>query len=173
MIFFDVETTGLITNEALPLEMQPRIIEIAALKTDDDGNELETFSCRINPGVKLEAIITKITGLTDNDLTDAIKFPAVFNDLAGFFRGETTMLAHNARFDLMMLVFELQRIDAQWKFPFCSNIIDTKQFWERSLEKWAKSFFGEKFTQTHRALDDVMLLRDCYFNYLKRNHETQ
>jgi DNA polymerase III epsilon subunit-like protein len=171
VIFFDVETTGLITNEALPVNMQPRIIEIAALKTDEAGNEIAKYTTRVNPGVKLEEVITKITGLRDEDLADAPTFARVFNELADFFRGETTMLAHNARFDQMMLVFELQRLDAQWRFPYASNVIDTKQYWQRSLEKWGKSIFGDDLKQTHRAMDDVYLLAQCYFHHMKTADE--
>ena len=63
MIFFDTETTGLIKNKALPLINQPRIIEIGAVK--DTGEELSLI---INPLIKLDPIITKITGLIDKDL---------------------------------------------------------------------------------------------------------
>lgn len=48
MIYFDTETTGLIKNAALPLNLQPRIIEIGALK--DNGEELSIILNRRKAG---------------------------------------------------------------------------------------------------------------------------
>lgn len=163
MIFFDTETTGLITNEALPLAQQPRIIEFGALKVNDAGETIGVLESRINPGVPLPAIITKITGLRDTDLVDAPRFEAMVPQLADFFRGERVMLAHNAWFDLMMLVFELRRAEAQWRFPFCSEVIDTRERWSGKLADWGRRVKGAEFVQEHRALSDAQLLRDCWF----------
>lgn len=163
MIFFDTETTGLIDNESLPLSQQPRIIEIGALKTDEKGNELAAFNVLINPGRPLDAVITKITGLTDADLARAPGFVEVLPELIDFFTGERLMLAHNARFDLMLLVFELRRLDRQWRFPYCAEVIDTKTRWAGKLAEWALKVKGPDFVQTHRAIEDCRLLRDCWF----------
>lgn len=163
MIFFDVETTGLIDNELLPLDRQPRIIEIGALKTDAEGVELGSLSMLIDPGMALPEIITKITGITDADLKGQRKFADVLPEVAAFFRGEETMLAHNARFDLMLLVFELRRLDKQWQFPFCSRVTDTRVRWRGKLAEWAKKVKGPDWVQSHRAIEDCRLLRDCWF----------
>ena len=61
-IIFDLETTGLDAK-------LDKIIEIGALKYKN--NELvEEFSVLVNPKVKLPPVITKITGLTDEDLKE-------------------------------------------------------------------------------------------------------
>lgn len=164
MIFFDVETTGLIENEYLGLDKQPRIIEIGALKTDDDGNEIARYSTLVHPEKKLPEIITKITGIKDEDLIGAPLFSDCYKDLAEFFVGEKKMLAHNARFDLMCLVFELMRMDKLYNFPFCIECIDTRTKYGGKLEKWAKLVKNDAFVQTHRAIDDVITLRDCWFS---------
>ena len=45
MIIIDTETTGLIQNEALPLDMQPRILEIGVIKVDPSTlNPTEEYS---------------------------------------------------------------------------------------------------------------------------------
>lgn len=164
MIFFDTETTGLITNEALPLGQQPRIIEIGAVKTNDVGKVRGKFECRLNPGCALEPVITKITGLTDVDLKDAPPFIEIYGALAEFFIGERHWLAHNARFDLMMLVFELRRVDKHLAFPFPPLMTNTQVKWRGKLPNWAKVVKGEAFVQEHRALSDAMLLRECWFS---------
>ena len=166
MIFFDIETTGLIENESLPLTQQPRIIELGALKTDEQGNELASINILIDPGMALPEIITKITGITDADLKGQPKFVEVLPTVIDFFLGEREMLAHNARFDHMLLVFELRRLDKQWQFPFCPRVIDTRTKYQGKLQNWAKMVKGEAHIQTHRAIEDCRLLRDCWFHNL-------
>jgi DNA polymerase-3 subunit epsilon len=168
MIFFDVETTGLIKNEALPTTLQPQIIEIGALKTDDKGNEVAVFETLVNPGVALPKVIIDITGIKDEDFAAASAgpFAEYYGALAEFFRGERTMLAHNARFDQMLLVFELRRIGKEHQFPYCSDVIDTRTVWPGKLQEWAKLVRGPDYVQEHRAVSDCRLLRDCWFSKL-------
>ena len=92
MIFFDTETTGLIKNVALPLDRQPRIIEIGCIREPKNPGKYNNFSSIFNPGVKLEPIITKITGLTDEDCEASPKFHEELESLCEFFLGEDTPL---------------------------------------------------------------------------------
>lgn len=165
MIFFDVETTGLISNYALPLAQQPCIIELGALKTDEIGATQDTFSALVRPfdGKPLPPIITKITGLTDAELIDEPIFIELYGALAAFFRGERVMLAHNAIFDWQMLQIELRRVAKEYAFPWCSEVIDTRSKWPGKLQEWGKKVRGAEYIQAHRALDDCRLLRDCWF----------
>jgi DNA polymerase III epsilon subunit-like protein len=164
MIFFDVETTGLIENEELPLVRQPHIIEIGALRCDDDGKVLDTFSSLVKPPVPLPSIITKITGLVDKDLVDQPLFIEVYGALAEFFLGERVGLAHNARFDQMMLAFELRRVGKEHQFPWPPQLIDTRTRWSGKLANWGKKVKGDGYVQPHRALEDCALLKDCWFS---------
>ena len=161
MIVFDVETTGLITNEALPASFQPRIIEIGAVKVDKEFNVIDTFETFCDPGGTLPGEITQITGITDEMLKGAPLFIEIYGSLAAFFLGESAMAAHNARFDQMALVFELQRCGMEWRFPYCVNILDSKSIYPGKLADWAREVKGADFKQQHRALDDAMVLRDC------------
>lgn len=173
MIFFDTETTGLIDNEGLPLAQQPEIIEIGALRVDGPASVqrgelvvLEEFSTFVRPkALPLPPIITKITGIRDEDLVEAPLFIEVYSALARFFGKEAgeEMLAHNARFDLMMLVFELRRYAKEHAFPYCCRCTDTKAFWPGKLADWGRKVKGDQFVQPHRALDDARLLAECYF----------
>lgn len=166
MIFFDVETTDLIHNAAAPLHLQPFIIEIGALKTDIAGVEEERFEALIKPlsDKPLDPIITQITGLTDADLKDAPIFIEVYGALWRFFSGETTLLAHNAIFDWQMLQFELRRVAKEFNFCWPREIIDTRTRWPGALQKWGHAVRGEDYVQKHRALEDCLLLRDCWFS---------
>lgn len=163
MIFFDTETTGLIKNKALTLMMQPHIIELGAVR--DDGEEFHTL---LNPGVKLEPIITKITGLTNEKLKDAPKFRDVLPELVEFFIGQEALVAHNLPFDLGLLVFELRRCEAEFKFPYPPVHIDTVQIAQpryrgkfMKLQALYEDLIGP-YEQKHRALEDAKDLQLVY-----------
>lgn len=169
MIFFDTETTGLIKNAALPLNQQPRIIEIGALK--DNGEEL---SILINPKIKLEPIITKITGLKDEDLAEKPSFKSMYNQLVEFFIGEEHLIAHNLEFDLSMLVFELRRINKHRAFPYPPKQTCTVEMAKplykgkfRKLQDLYEDLIGP-YEQQHRALDDCKMLQRVYHELMVR-----
>jgi len=171
MIFFDTETTGLIKNVALPLSRQPRIIEIGCIKEPAQTHPITMshyFDTTFNPGVKLDPVITKITGLTDEDLKDSPKFYEQLPSLCDFFRGEEAMVAHNMPFDFQMLLFELKRESAEYKFPWPTKHIDTvelaKPFYNgrfMKLQKLYEDLVGP-IKQTHRAIDDAEMLMKVY-----------
>ncbi len=119
MIVFDTETTGLPKPEVLPLKDQPQIIEFAALrlhyKTLREEHRIE-FRC--NPGTPLPPEITKITGITDDQLKDKPTFAHYVPELTNFFLGEECMLSHFLVFDKSLLKFELQRLGLEFSFPW-------------------------------------------------------
>ena len=168
MIFFDTETTGLIKNIALPLSQQPRIIEIACIREPEILDRPTFFEATFNPGVKLDSVITKITGLTDGDLADSPKFYEHIDDLADFFRGEEAMVAHNMPFDFKMLLMELEREVMEYKFPWPSKHIDTieiaKPHYDGRYMKLSVLYADMigPYEQKHRALDDVKMLIRVY-----------
>ncbi len=165
MIFWDTETTGLIKNPGLPLLRQPHIIEIGAVK--ETGEE---FSQLINPGILIEPIITKVTGITNDDLKDCPRFSEVLPDFADFVLGTESWVAHNMSFDLGCLVFELRRLGKQDAFPFPPTQIDTIELAKpRYNGRFMKlNQLGEDLCdipadqQNHRALDDAKLLMKVY-----------
>ena len=61
-VVFDLETTGF-------NPMNDKIIEIGAVKYKNN-KKVDEFSCLINPNMKLPDIITKVTGITDQDLVE-------------------------------------------------------------------------------------------------------
>lgn len=177
ILVFDTETTGLIKAESTPLEKQPKIIEYAGIKLDNDLNEVERFQCLINPQQKLESIITDITGLTDNQLKDEKTFGGVYNDLYDFHQGVTTWVAHNVQFDFQMMFNDLRRIEKQWNFPYPKKYICTsdgttflnkgKRFKLGQLYEVAT---GKKIINAHRAMNDVEALVEV-LRWLKSEHQ--
>ena len=103
MIVFDLETTGLPKAEGADLDLQPRITEFGAVKLDDDLNEIGVLEFMCNPGIPLDPQITKITGITDEELANKKPFVAMLDEVCDFFLGERTLVAHNLPFDRTVL----------------------------------------------------------------------
>ena len=97
---FDVETTGL-------SPVYDRIVEIAALRIDIDGTE-SRFSTLVNPHRRIPYSATRIHHITNEMVADAPGFEVVGTQFMEFVSG-TTLVAHNARFDLSFLQESLAR----------------------------------------------------------------
>jgi DNA polymerase-3 subunit epsilon len=165
MIIFDTETTGLPKPTVAGLAEQPYIIEFAAIKVDARNmKELDrlTFFCK--PPMPLPAIITKITGITDAQLSDQEPFSAHYEELANFFVGEVEGVAHNAPFDFALMEFDLTRAGKQHQFPWpmrrCCTVEATYHIMNRRMKmlELYEYAFKRPLAQTHRAMDDTEAL---------------
>lgn len=165
MIIIDTETTSLMGMSALPTEQQPRMIEWAGLKVDDRTlEETGRWSGFINPGVPIPPEVTRITGISDHQVKDAKKFAGVLPAITELFLGERIVVAHNASFDLAVLETELHRVGRVTQFPwppvrYCTvELTSHLALPDRKLTTLHTHLFGLKPQQTHRAMDDVLLL---------------
>jgi DNA polymerase-3 subunit alpha (Gram-positive type) len=168
MIVFDTETTGLIGHDHIPLHEQPEIIEFAALKLDDHTlGIVDRIEMLIKPKIlPLPAKIVEITHITDDMLTDAPSFARVLPEIEQFFLGERTVVAHNAPYDIGMLMYELKRLDRVTRFPWPTVQLCTV---ELSMGiRGARMRLGDLYTHAtgatpggwHRAMQDVEMLTD-------------
>lgn len=166
MIFLDNETTGLIKAGIEDPTVQPRIIELGCIITDSAGNELSRYSTLVNPEVTLDPVVMKITGLTDADLVRAPVFPSIVRELARVFRSDPdqTLVCHNVPFDHGCLVFELQRIGWEFRFPWPTEHIDTVPLsGGKKLSHWAQEVLPADYApQVHRAIADAQMMLDCW-----------
>lgn len=159
--FFDTETTGLPFHQDAFLKQQPRIIEFGGILTDSMGRELSRLEFICNPGIAIEEIITKITGLTNDDLRDKPPFEDFVPDMQRFFVEADASVAHNHSFDRNLLVFDLRRIkktlaDISFpQLPICTVEQTYHQYGRRmKLQELIAEHIGE-YVQKHRAVDDV------------------
>jgi DNA polymerase III epsilon subunit-like protein len=189
IIILDTETTGLPQPSGVPLEVQPKIIEIGALYVDSTSNEItRTINQLLDPGDiydpktketsrVLPSIITEITGITIEKLTGQPSFNDFLPVLSTFFIGADVLIMHNAPFDVKMINLEMKRIRAIG-FPYPPSIICTVQEYKTMMGKWPKltelyeKVLGKSLVQSHRALDDCMalheiLVADKFFEKIK------
>lgn len=181
-IVFDTETTGLPKREQ-PLSAQPKIIELGAA-IYENGELLAEYSQMIHPGEAIEEIITKITGIKNEDLVgmpsfreawegrpersseDGILLNPPVPSFKEFLQGCECLIAHNAEFDTKLLSFELQRMELDPKEFIPKEVLCTVAEFRHVFGRRAKltelyeKMIGKPLDQTHRALDDVKALAE-------------
>ena len=159
---FDTETTGLPLHPLASLMQQPRIIEFGVLLTD--GRDIlfeDNFLC--DPGIALEAIITKITGIKDEHLRGQPPFEHFIPRIKETFGKANYVFAHNMAFDELLLTLELNRheldlSDVDWPFSVCTLEETRPMFgFGPKLEMLHEKYVGP-VVQKHRAIDDVKML---------------
>jgi DNA polymerase III epsilon subunit-like protein len=163
VLVFDTETTGLTLHPGAPLDKQPRIIELGAALVDRSGQVVETLSQLVHPRQEISAEITKITGLTNDDLVGAPNFEACLPQLRHIFGQAFAVVAHNLPFDKALVRYELQRgtvLDFPWPAAEYCTVGLHRPAWGRNpkLTELYENTLGRPLPQTHRALDDVLAL---------------
>jgi DNA polymerase-3 subunit alpha (Gram-positive type) len=174
MIVFDTETTGLPKSNSMPIDQQPKIIEFAAIKLDDDTlEEVDRIEFFCNPREKLTEFIIDFTGITDDMLKDEPVFQENYLRLCEFFLGEKEMVAHNCQFDRSLLTFELRRLNKVDRFPWpyihtCTveKSLPIKKHKMKLLQLY-KHATGSDIEEAHRAMADVESLVACV-KYLRK-----
>ena len=150
---FDVETTGM-------SPVNDRIVEIAAIRVEADG-ELRRFQTLLNPGRPIPAAATAVHHISDEMVKDAPHFKEAavrFLELAE----ESTLVAHNALFDLGFLQESLSRTGMPlWR----GKTLDSLRLLRKThpgLPSYSlqslRAYFGlpsEKGMNAHRAGADV------------------
>ena len=161
IIIFDTETTGLTMHPSAELSKQPSCIEFGAvLLSAATGEVLDRLSLLINPGMQIEPIITKITGITNDQLVDAPKFAEVWPQIRAMFGRAKCMMAHNLPFDKSIVGYELKRLaidDFVWPKNGICTVGLYKDTWGRNpkLLELYEHLMDKPLHQTHRALEDV------------------
>ncbi|MEL7285490.1 MAG: DNA polymerase III subunit epsilon [Pseudomonadota bacterium] len=166
-IAFDTETTG------LEWDKDDRIIELGAVELINHVATGNTFQTYINPGRAVSEATVRITGITDADLVDKPPFedPSIVDAFLEFV-GDSTLVAHNAKFDRGFLNMELQRCgkeiipEDRW---VDTVMIARKKFpgAPASLDALCKRFDVNAEARTyHGALLDSQLLAEVYLELL-------
>ena len=165
-LLFDTETSGLTRPSIAALDKQPYVIEFYGMLVDRDTWQIvDELDILINVPVKLDKDITRITGLTDENLKDAPKFKYVANQIRALIGKSDRVVAHNLSFDMEMLDIEFSRFGEaiQWPEAMCT-VEETEhlQGYRLSLTALHEFLFGEGFKGAHRARDDVQAMFRCY-----------
>lgn len=170
---YDTETTGLVKNTLVPLDSQPRVIEFFGHLVDDDsGAVLEEAEFFCDPGIPLDPVITRITGITPQQLTGKPPFKAHADKVGAMLAKADALVAHNLSFDLQLLKCEFERCSLEFVRPPRLICTVEQTEWIRShrlsLTALHEELFGEGFPAAHRARTDVEALTRCYLELKRR-----
>ena len=150
---FDVETTGM-------SPVNDRIVQLAAIRIDKDGT-MSRYNSFINPCRIIPPKVVAVHHITDEMVASAPLFTKVGYEFMEFARG-STLVAHNARFDLGFLQESLNRTGLPlWK----GKTLDTLRLVKTThpgLPSYKLQYLREIFKlesadsmQAHRADADV------------------
>lgn len=164
-LIFDTETSGLIDNRSIKLELQPHVVEwysaLVDLSTGQIENELDFL---IKPPKPISDEITKITGIKNEDLNGKPDF----THFAPFIKKEIEeanfVIAHNISFDSEVLDISFERLNDKIKWPkkICSVESSVHLLGYRlTLSALHLHLFNEPFVGVHRAKTDVAALIRC------------
>ncbi len=152
---------GLVKHPDAPLSKQPRIIEFGAAALDAQGKVKSKFKQLINPGEPITDEITRITGISNDDVHSAPSFDKAWPKILAFIKSAKAMLAHNEPFDHAIIDYELKRAGKTFKWPsaFCTIGLYREQ-WGRDMKltELYANIVGRELDQKHRALSDVEAL---------------
>lgn len=190
VIVFDTETTGLLKTKSSDIHDQPQIIEYYGMRVvhraDGVIEKVAEFETYFKPAKPFdEAIITKITGISNAMVKDAPSFFDKHKELLEFYKGAHRMVAHNCAFDDAMVKNEFLRlatdelitvdefntaIDQIQEMKRLCTVQKTMFFQQRrlTLTNLHQELFGVPFEGAHRARHDVEALFRCYEELCKR-----
>lgn len=151
LIAFDLEATGLEPET-------DRIVEFCFFELDGDFQPKDRFHSLIRPGIPIPAEVTAVHGLRDEDLVGQPPF-AQFAARVQELIDTSILVAHNCRFDLALLHYELVRAGQQGVSPN-HPVIDTHAIETmvngHNLSALYQRYCGGPLEGVHRAEADAL-----------------
>jgi len=165
-VIFDLETTGF-------SPVKEAIVEIAAIRIETDGN-LRYLDSMVNPEKKIPPHASRIHGIHQKDVEKAPSFKDVGTKFLNFSEA-STLVAHNAKFDLSFLQESLNKYNLPlWRGNTMDSIPIIKLAFPElpnyNLQFLRKYFDLVKKTddQAHRALADAKWTLEIFAMAMQR-----
>jgi len=186
-LFFDTETTGVPRDWKAPvtkLSNWPRMVQIAWILSDDEGNQIESDDFIIKPeGYTIPADVVRVHGITtERALREGDSLMEVLQTFHSLVNQADFLIAHNMNFDEKIIGAEFLRLGMQNPIPdkmrictmesttnFCAIPGRYGYKWPRLSELYYKLFKTE-FEGAHNAAADITATSKCFWE-LKRIKE--
>lgn len=162
-VVIDVETTGLSAEKNL-------IIEYGAVKVAN-GEITEEFSALVQREEPVPAVIGKLTGISDDMLTELGVPPEEALEKFLAFVGNSKVVGHNISFDMEFLRVECQRYGKQALANKCQDILKLARRRLTEVANYKLDTLAEYFgldKQQHRALSDCVLAQKIYGKLMEK-----
>jgi DNA polymerase III epsilon subunit family exonuclease len=161
-VVLDLETTG---AKAPPC----RITEIGAFRVRNN-QIVDKFHTLVDPETPIPPFISSLTGISNEMVKGAPRFDAVVADLLEFI-GDCVVVAHNARFDMGFLNYEIGRVYENYRLAnpsLCTvqlsrNLLPAIE--NHKLNTVARHFSIDLINH-HRASDDAYATAQIFLNLL-------
>lgn len=144
------------------------IIEFGAVKCDENLNQIDCFSCFVKPQVakKLSSIISDLTSITDENLTDGVTFMRAASQFKRWC-GDAVILSWGTS-DILALIENCRYFSGCREVPFLTRYCDLQVYVEHMLKLDGTEQVGltkaaelvavdPSEMELHRALDDSVL----------------
>ena len=165
----DFETTGISPAEG------DRPTEVAIVLTEG-GAVVDRFQSLMNPGIRIPAFITQLTGITNAMVQAAPPAAQVMRDAARFV-GDCPMVAHNASFDRKYWQAELQRLGIPAQHPYACTVLLARRLYPHApnhrLGTLCQHLDLPATGRAHRALADAEMTAELLrhmLGVLRRDH---
>ena len=161
-VVVDLETTGLDPEK-------DQIIEIGAIKFVD-GEETDQIDELIDPDVPIPEFITRLTGISDNDVHGKPAINEIFPRLINFMEG-AAMIGQQVNFDASFLEYQHRKINNDFfnwentllRFKYIDNLRLDTLFLARILMPFLDGYklselakhLGFDLENAHRAIEDA------------------
>lgn len=179
-LFFDTETTGLPRRWNAPVtdtENWPRMVQLAWIVTDDQGNTVRRRNAIIRPeGYTIPIMVSRLHGITTAiALQRGEPLKSVLEEFAEEIDGAGALVGHNIGFDECIVGAEFERMRMMTslflKPKYCTMKSSTeycrlpgkKGYKPPRLAELHKLLFGEVFENAHNAMADVEATERCFW----------
>ncbi len=153
-VFLDIETNGGSGERG-------RITEIALIRVEN-GEVVEEFSSLVNPGGSIPYWISKLTGITNEDVADAPYFDEIAPEVYRILDG-AIFVAHNVRFDFSFIKRQLEAVGYSFRPKlFCTVRMSRALFPEHKGHSLEKIITRHRIVvkDRHRATADAQAILD-------------
>ena len=155
IVFFDLETTGVdVVND--------RIVELCMVKISPDGSRL-TGTRRFNPLIPIPNEAAAVHGITNDDVRDCPTFAQRATQIAQFIE-DCDLAGYNSnRFDIPLLVEELNRAGVHIDIDNVKMVDVQTIFYKkepRTLVAAVQKYCGRDLENAHAAEADVLATID-------------
>ena len=164
-VVVDVETSGFRPSHA-------RVLSVAALALDAEGNVEHSVVSLLNPGV--DPGPTHVHGITAEMLEDQPTFADIADALAELMHGRT-LVAHNAPFDYSFLVAEAEQAGVALPIDSVMCTVELARRLDLGVENLRLETLARHWnvpqTRAHDAFDDALVLSRVLAPALERARE--
>jgi len=163
LIFLDIEATGLSIGS-------DRIVEISFVKLLPD-NSTEIRTERVNPGIPIPDVVSKIHGIYDKDVADKPTFKELAPSLLKFI-GNSDFAGYNSnKYDIPLLAEEFLRADIDFDLEG-RKLIDVQNIFHymepRNLGAAYRFYCNKSIENAHSAESDAVATFEVFKAQLER-----